>query len=31
VRTTACGQRSLLARVTAAKGAGTYRLTISRP
>jgi hypothetical protein len=31
VKTTACGQRSLLARVTAVKGAGTYRLTVSRP
>lgn len=31
VSTTACGQRSLVARVTAVKGAGTYRLTVSRP
>jgi hypothetical protein len=31
VRTTACGQRSLVARVTATKGAGTFRLNVSRP
>jgi hypothetical protein len=31
VSTTACGQRSLVARVTAVKGAGAYRLTVTRP
>jgi hypothetical protein len=29
--TTSCGQRSYVARVTAVKGSGTYRLTVSRP
>jgi hypothetical protein len=31
VSTTACGQRSLVARVTAVKGAGSFRLTVTRP
>lgn len=31
VSTTVCGQRSFRARVTALRGAGSYRLTVSKP
>ena len=31
VQTTACGRRTLIARVTATKGTGVYRLSVARP